>query len=159
MLLCQGFEDTCKRTLRWWSVAKRLSDGDRIDLESAAKDSERLMESFLGIALRKIVGEYKINDEDARTLTAAKDARNYIAHESANSCSQSNFEIVFGHDEWTVLREHVLALANGHNLLCCWAYEFEERQPRPLTLSQAYPQQITDWILRPIEQWLDSPRS
>jgi len=150
MLLAQSFEDICKRTLIWWNAAKRISDGEQVDIERIAIYPETFMEKFLGIALGKLAKEHTISEENTKILTDAKNARNYLAHKAAHPC-------LLVHDiehaiegELVILKDNVFSLANGHNILACWAYEFEEREPRPIPWSLIYPKEVTNWILSPI---------
>ena len=156
LLLSQSFENMCKRTLLWWNAAKRISEGQNVDLDRMAKQPEHFMEAFLGIALRKLVASHTISEKDAKILKDAKDARNYIAHKAASPCflPEQAKEAIEG--ELAMLSPSVSALAEGHNLLVCWAYEFEEREPRPFTLSRVYPQQIAQWVISPVRQALEN---
>lgn len=156
LLLSQSFEDMCKRTLIWWNAAKRISEGQNVDLDRMAKQPEHFMEAFLGIALQKLVASHTISEKDAKILKDAKDARNYIAHKAASPCllPEQVKEAIEG--ELVMLSPSVSALAEGHNLLACWAYEFEERKPRPFRLSRFYPQQIAQWVMSPVHQALEN---
>lgn len=156
LLLSQSFEDMCKRTLLWWNAAKRISEGQDVDLDWMAKHPEHFMEAFLGIALRKLVASHTINEEDAKILKDAKDARNYMAHKAASPCFLPEQAKEAIEDELVMLSASVSALAEGHNLLACWAHEFQRCQRRPFTLSRVYPQQIAQWVMFPVRQALEN---
>jgi hypothetical protein len=154
MLLMQSFEDMCKRTLIWWNAAKRISEGEEVDLQGMALHPECFMEKFLGIALEKLTKTHKISQDDAQILRDAKDARNYVAHEATCPCFLPEQAAQAIKDEMVTLDAGVQSLARGHNLLACWAYEFEEGEPRPFTLSQVYPQEVARWVMAPIRDAL-----
>jgi len=80
-------------------------------------------------------------------LEHAKDARNFIAHESALlawpiSTTRSR-EI---REKINRLRSEVETLAAGDNLVSRWIYEFEEREPAHPILYRDYLRRIEQWI-------------
>jgi hypothetical protein len=157
LLVAQIYEDMCKRTLLWWDAAQRIAGEKKVDqdiLERMAKYSDDYMEMFLGIALTKLVKGHKINHNDEQVLRNAKDARNYIAHKAGHPCfllSKSS-ENIYG--ELPVLKQNIIMLSEGYNLLSCWAYEFEEGEPRPATISRVYPLELAQWVLSPVHEAL-----
>jgi len=112
------------------------------------------MEKFLGIALGKLTHNHRISEDDAKILKDAKAARNYLAHKAASPYLFAGNVAKALEDEFGMVEASVRSLANGHNLLACWAYEFEEGEPRPFTLSRVYPEGVTRWIMTPVYEAL-----
>ena len=69
MLLAQSFEDMCKRTLLWWNAAKRISEGNAVDLQAMAQYTDQFLEKFLGIALNKLVEGHRLNSSDEKIFS------------------------------------------------------------------------------------------
>lgn len=145
LYVANGFEMKCRSFLRVANLADLLEDGR--DIDSAILICNAIKDKMLNATLSEI-REYHIdeNDADALILEAAKNARNFIAHEVAwlgplFSISSTTLE-----SRISALANAVSDLALGDNLVSGWLYELEEREPAPRTIHNEYPKWIQKWI-------------
>ena len=150
--IAQHFEDTCKNVLMLFDCGKALKDNEDIDLDYIFKHSEEYTEKILGLAIKKFSEIHNIESQKVDLLKKAKDARNYIVHESAVipfGYPSANSQIVIKSVE---LKEKVFDLAQGYNIISMWAYSIEEKSPPPFTISSTYPDQVLDWVFEDIDK-------
>lgn len=145
LFLAQEYEAKCQGILRGAQLFNALKEGH--DLDAAYLVWEKFKDRMLHATIMEIQAlPFATKPEDVEVLMRAKDARNFVAHESAR----------LGH-LWTVtapslesktaeLRNAVSSLAVGDNLVSRWIYEIEERARAPMTIQVEYPRWIDNWI-------------
>ena len=152
LLLAQSFEETCKRVFMWSNVAKHIRDNRIEDIEGL--EIREFMDRFLGVVLKDLGTVVHIPTSEQETLRQAKDARNYIAHQVTHPCMRCDRTGEAILVELASVKDNVLKLAQGHNVIACWLYEMEERKPAPPTLKHIYPAEALDWVLCPVNKAL-----
>ncbi|MET9463170.1 hypothetical protein ABZY05_50925 [Streptomyces canus] len=92
----------------------------------------------------------------ADLLHAAKEARNFIAHQGAGAGYVSDLtrDSILTHA--SRLRTAVADLARGDNIVSTWCHGTEEpREPAPQHLIDAYPKLIDAWVFGTFGSLLD----
>ncbi len=90
LCLATNFEHNCRFVVQIFTLLDATKRGMEFD---AAIELVRALDEnirMLGQAIRRIGGSHAVSPEDIETLRAAKDSRNYIAHEAAGVGSLSN---------------------------------------------------------------------
>jgi hypothetical protein len=147
LCVANNFEGTCKYILKMFTLADALEVGN--DFDAAKELAKRLEEKMLGQAINVLGGMPDMEPGDLDILRAAKDSRNYVAHEGvALGClyyvrTSSILKLI------DVLREHVVNLAKGENLVSKWSYEICEKEPASFADPDRYAQDVLDWIFVP----------
>ncbi len=158
LLVAQLFEDLVKRTLYWYDIAARLPGLDAIEavtfLAEKTRAPEESFESKLARAIDILKARHQLSDDHARLLTMAKDARNFVAHESAlESLLVSRVADAHALAEF---RDQLDVLIRAYNLLSAWAYESEEQEPAPVGYYRRYPRDLAAWVLEPLARTEDA---
>lgn len=153
-VLAQSFEMDCKYVLMVWDLGKAYKEG-KMSLAEFASFSEKLVQRMLGTTVRGLGDIPDVTQDQIDTLSKAKDARNFIAHEGIRPClyQAEGSETLLG--QLRRYRANVELLAEGHNLVAGWAYAIEYKKPPPYTIRTTYQQTMVRWIMSPI---LDSER-
>jgi hypothetical protein len=144
LFIATEFERKCRlllRILKFLDFAKESGDAS-----AALELANRLRERMLGQIVPELGQYFEVAAEDLRSLEQARDARNFIAHESAGIGVLSGVSAKYFDERLEHLREQVRALANGDNLVSRWWYEIEEKRPAPYRIQEAYPRWIEQWI-------------
>src|SRR5690242_13073592 len=122
-------------------VSYRKDHGDTLDLE----DFNTLVKvHFLNGTIKQLRQFPEVTAAHISALERAKDARNYIAHESAIFFETSARYLVIA--RLKRLREQVSHLAHGSNLVHSWSYEIGHRRPPPRDIFPQYPKIIDQWV-------------
>jgi hypothetical protein len=151
LLLSQKFENTCKDFVMWMSLTEKAAIEKEYDLLSLDyKDYvEILINQILGQNINNCRNYFKneISVSEIEVLRKAKDARNYICHESTISFlypSKYSCDLY----EWNIpkLREMVADLAEGDYFASRWLYEFLEEEPGRSKDRNNYVEEILNWV-------------
>jgi hypothetical protein len=86
-----GFEAKCKHVLGVITLTDAVQAG--ADFDAASELTRRVHAKLLGETIKLIGNAPDIRPADLAVLQAAKDARNYIAHESADLGTLSNASV------------------------------------------------------------------
>ncbi len=144
LYVANSFESKCKYVLR---IAKLADTYDKTaDADAVWALAQTLSDKLLGPTLKEMATFPAFSEADIAHLTAAKDARNYIAHQAADvGClfSPVTARVI---EKMDTLRENIKALAAGDNIVSSWVYEIEEKQPSPVVMKSEYPQRLVDWV-------------
>jgi hypothetical protein len=144
LYLATAFERKCRWVL---CLVKLTEDFDQSGEISAMRALVPAMkDKLLG---QTIAGMKKFPDfsaDDVALLERAKDARNFIAHESAEIGSLSGVSAEHIFEQLERLRNEVEALTAGDNLISRWVYEIENRERAPREIQEQYPRWVQQWI-------------
>lgn len=149
LLICQKFEDTCKDIV-WWlkMILKATDEGVEFLGQEHRAYGDRLHSMLLGRALSTLDADadrFGVTPEQLRTLDRAKDARNWIVHESGLQAIYGSGEP--GEQAFTCA---VLQVARGDFLVSRWSYEFHEKESGTKD-EQEYVNTIRQWLWSPLE--------
>jgi len=144
LYIATGFEMKCRYILRLWRLVEHFRETD--DASASLELVARLKDGMLGRtidALRDVAG---VKPEDIPALERARDARNFIAHESADvgalyMLSPRRIEERLGE-----LRVQLEALAQGDDLVSRWVYQIEEKEPAARWLMTDYARVMQGWV-------------
>lgn len=125
------------------------------DISNAGALTAVLKAKLLGPTIRDMSEFPDFDAGDVALLERAKNARNFIAHESANlGWPLSDVSARHIHDNLVRLRREVEALTAGDNFISRWVFEIEHKETAPWGIQQAYPQWIQQWIFGVIDSGL-----
>jgi hypothetical protein len=147
LCVAQNFERNAKHVLMSIELDRTLDRGDYSSIPEAADFVDQLLSRMLGAAISRFKELKAVPEGAIPILTAAKDARNYFAHEAAH----------FGLDDVTpslaecaAFRQRATALAHGDNLAALWSYSLEDSENVAVPdLTQHYVDQTVEWIFEP----------
>lgn len=147
MYVAQAFEEKCRSLLRMGHIVAGI-ESDPVakleDLVACVPDDK-----MLGATLIDLATVWPDAGEHQAVLSAAREARNYIAHESLRFGIHSRWESLG--ERMFELRRMVRALADGDNLVSTWWFFIEERhQSAPSRLIAEYPTMIDQWVFEPV---------
>lgn len=144
LYLASAFESKCQWVLR---IAKIAAHYERIgDTSATVELAKALKNKLLGPTLNEMKDFPEFNANDIATLERAKDARNYIAHESAEIGSLSSATEKVIREKLDRLRDELDTLVSGDNLVSAWVYEITEKEPAPRGIQNEYPTWVSDWV-------------
>ena len=144
LFLATMFEAKCRYILR---LARIVSQYEMTGDASAALELVKTMkDETLGKTLRNLGSVGRFDNGDITLLDKAKDARNYIAHGSAEIGSLYDVTVKNIEKRIERLRREVIVLANGDNLVSCWIYEIEEKEPAPKIMRDEYTNHCVRWV-------------
>jgi hypothetical protein len=147
LTLAQNFEHNCKWVFMTAAVSQRFERGEFTKLEESFPFSERLINLMLGPAIRQFDSLKLVPSRDIKALEAARDARNFVAHESAVAAvGQWPEKHLAAHRQ--KLAEQVRLLAQGDALVSRWSYSIQEKDPPPQHWVEGYAEAVTRWVLR-----------
>lgn len=142
LYLATAFEEKCKWVLRVAKIATARKEHS--DASAAMVLAKAIRDKFLGPTITDMRAFFQT--EDIVVLERAKDARNFIAHESANIGPLHYASAPHIRQRLALLRTELEALAAGDNLVSAWVYEVEEKEPAPRDIRGAYPDWIKNWV-------------
>ena len=144
LYLASAFEAKCQWVLR---IVKMASHYERTgDASATVELTKALKDRLLGPTLNEMKGFPEFNANDIGTLERAKDARNYIAHESAEIGSLSSATKKVIREKLIRLRDELDALVRGDNVISSWVYEITEKEPAPRGIQSEYPEWVSKWV-------------
>lgn len=155
LLLAQNFEENCKYVLLIWDLGDAFKSGVISNAGELPAYSNLLLKRFLGPVVKRFGSKYGIKPEQYKVLEKARNARNYLAHEGATPC------LYYRHPEaiteaLPLFKRSIGELAEGDNLVSGWSYMIQEKELPPYRIKQQYCDQITAYILEPLEQYLET---
>jgi len=150
LYFASAFEAKCRFIIRVINLTDYHEKGGDIF------DTEAVTAVLKAKLLGKTIGDMsKFPDFDAtdiEVLERAKDARNFVAHESANiGWPLSIVSARHIHEHLARLRQETEALAAGDNLMSLWVFKVQEKEPAPPGIQQAYPQWVQEWIFKTLD--------
>ncbi|GAA2497093.1 hypothetical protein [Terrabacter carboxydivorans] len=108
--------------------------------------------------LDNIALTYALDADTSTLLGAAREARNFIAHEGGSfSIHSPRTDQLVGHLE--NLRESVRDLAEGDNFISALQFELTEDAPFPTQLTSAYVDVVDAWVFYPVRDLIANPTS
>ncbi len=144
LCIASAFESKCKYVIRVVQISECYRETS--DASAAWDLAQILKDQLLGKTIKKMRNYPTIDQEDIKTLEAAKDARNYIAHECADLGELSRVSSRLIQERISSLRGHLGALIKGDNLISRWVYEIEEKEPAPQQIQEIYPVWVHHWV-------------
>ena len=138
LYLCSSFEDKCRIVLQFMHVEERLEE--RMAANDPVGSLEELFSNLPHVKM--LAGTIKdmsakadligMTEEDQRTLTRAKDARNFIAHDATDIGTLNYIRPEHVAEFIAKLRVAVADVAAGDNFVSRIVYRIEEpREPIP----------------------------
>jgi hypothetical protein len=157
LFLCQHFEAICKEIVMWLSLSKALEQGEfELMTGPHLEFVDKLHGLLLGQSIGRLKKEFgdKLESGAIRVIEGARDARNYVCHESlrdlvfAPSGRGYRFE-----PDTELLRAKVQLVAEGDYLVSRWSYELLEKKSGWFVDRSEYVQRIEEWVLEGILGW------
>jgi hypothetical protein len=156
LVIAQNFEANCKFVLMTLEVENSLEHKQYSSLKEARPFAEKLLQLMLGSVVNRFGQSGEFSQAEIDTLVAAKNARNYVAHEAA-------FELVicadhFGTgltDKMNRFAQEVGNLTEGDGLVSLWSFYIQEHEPEPFSKS-SYPSDARTWVLEPLRRFSSS---
>jgi glycerophosphoryl diester phosphodiesterase len=149
LYLASAFEEKCKCVLRVAKIAATYEEHG--DASAAMVLAKAMKDKYLAPTITDMRAFFQA--EDIAVLERAKDARNFIAHESANIGPLHDASAQHIHERLARLRTELEALAAGDNLVSAWVYEIEEKGPAPRGIKAAYPNWLKNWVFGGIDRF------
>lgn len=151
LVLAQNFEANCKFVLMTIELGKAFEAQRFTSLEGARPFVDELLQLMLGSAVPRFRQLGEISEANVATLVAAKDARNYVAHEGASALLAGSRGKKLA-ERIERLEREIVALAQGDSIVARWSYEIQEKEPAPALWAKQYSKAVTNCILEPIRQ-------
>lgn len=130
-------------------LGKALQDGRYASMEDAEPFVEQLLRKMLGSAVHRFGELGAVSKGDLDILVAAKNARNYVAHEAAEPIVAGGLGTRLD-DSMGRFRGEVTALAHGDGLVSRWSYAIQEKELALIDWSRSYPDAVGAWVLEPV---------
>lgn len=154
MYVAQAFEEKCRSLLRIGHIVAGIESDPIAGLEDLVERVPK--DKLLGPTLTDLASVWPDAAQHHVVLSSAREARNYIAHESMRFGIHSRWDNPF--ERMSELRRMVRMLAHGDNLVSTWWFYIEERhQPTPSWLIAEYPTMIDKWVFEPVWDLLGDP--
>jgi hypothetical protein len=141
------FEGKVQSVFRFFNLIDWFEEiGDSTEVFAQARAAK---DQMLGRAL-KAIKEHRLTRSltaEVSTLETARHARNYIAHEAAGKIH--SLEVMRAADvakALAALREEVIKLAQGDNIISRWEFEISEKQPASMWFVDTYEARVLNWI-------------
>jgi len=129
LYIATSFESKCQYVLR---IAKLATHYETTGDASATMTlAEAMKDLLLGQTINNMKVLRYFTANDVAILERAKDARNFIAHESADMGFLSSISTELINEKLSRLRRELEALVAGDNLVSKWIYAIEEKEPAP----------------------------
>jgi len=151
LYLASAFEGKCKQVLRMADIAILYEECENASAAMALANA--LKDKMLSSTIKDMKAFPNFQVEDIAVLERAKDARNFIAHESASIGPLHDTSAQHIHERLARLRTELEALAAGDNLVSAWVYEIEEKEPAPRGIKAAYPNWVKNWVFGGIDRF------
>lgn len=150
LYLATAFEAKCRFVLRIAKLAHHYEETG--DPSATMVLAEVLKDRMLCATIEELKGFSEIKATDINLLEKAKDARNYIAHECANFGPLSGIPARSIHEQLGRLREQIVVLAAGDNVVSRWVYEIQEKEAAPRKIQSTYVQRIEGWVFDELDR-------
>lgn len=175
--LAQNFEQSCKFVFGIWDLGKTHEEGKIQTRDERRAYSEKLMGRMLGALVKSLRDDIDITDADKAAFEAAREARNYLAHEAAavglfippkyawrklREIMRGSLDMAAIEKERTgMLLAHirdglpkfvkaVQAIATADNIVSGWSYMIQEKEDHLPFVTEHYVQSIVAWVLEPL---------
>lgn len=149
--LAQNFEANCRFVVMTVDLAKAFQVRTVTSFDDAEPFVERLLSRMLGCNVKRFGQLGAVSPDQLSTLDAARQARNYIAHEAVGPVTVgSRADGLARRTER--LRREVEALAEGDALVSQWCYVIQEKEPAPIAWAGEYAAAIAGWVLEPVQR-------
>lgn len=144
LYLANEFESKC----RWVLLIDVMETHYKAtgDASATVELARAVKQEMLGTTIRKLHECTEFTSGDLETLERARDARNYIAHDSTQVGPLSSASTETITKKLSQLAITVQALIAGDNLVSRWIYEMSEMEPAPSEIQQAYPSWVLEWV-------------
>ena len=148
LYLATAFEDKCKYLLFYFKLADHYKETG--DVHASLDLANGLRGLLLGQTIKKIHTLDGIDDEDIKKIERAKEARNFIVHESTliGTLILSKDTIKAIEEKNDRLRDELEYLTIGDNLVSQWLYEIQEKEPAPRELCLLYSNLVHRWVFK-----------
>ncbi|MGC4002420.1 MAG: hypothetical protein QM811_04465 [Pirellulales bacterium] len=143
LFLATAYEHKCRFVLRIAKLANHYETTG--DASATAALIGTIKDQLLCPTIKELSGLVK-SSIDLDVLLKAKDARNFIAHECADIGALWSVRPKHIHQHLDRLRQNVLELTAGDNIISKWVYEIEEKEAAPKGMISLYPQLVEKWI-------------
>ena len=144
--LSNVFETKCTFVLRIGRMVESFQSDPVLTLQEVIDGLPP--DKMLGATLKDLATrERLVSPADKEVLSEAREARNFIAHEGAilGPVSSARSEAILA--QAVRLREAVMNLAAGDNLVSRWIFSIEEPHARvPVEFANAYPAMVDRWV-------------
>lgn len=144
LYLASAFEGKCKFLLRIVKIVQHHES--KGDTSATAALAKALKDKMLGPTIKELSSITEFREADLAIFERGKEARNYIAHESAQLGPLSSATAKSINAKLEQLRIELDALSAADNLVSTWLYEIDEKQPAPLGIQTAYPAWVCQWV-------------
>lgn len=144
LYLASSFESKCQWILFIMKITEHFER--KRDTTASMKLAKTLKNKLLGPTLNELKEFPDFTYDDITKLERAKNARNFIVHESTNIGPLSSTPTVVIREKLNQLRNELNALIPGDNLVSSWIYEITEKEPSPSGIKAEYPTMISEWI-------------
>jgi len=144
LYLASAFESKCQGVLRIAKLANHFEETrDALSMNELAK---AMKDKLLGVTINEMRGFPYFDADDVALLECAKNARNWIAHESAEIGPLSSASAGQIQKQLSRLHDELAVLIAGDNLVSRWVYEIEEKKAAPKAIQTAYPEWVAKWV-------------
>ena len=145
LYLATSFESKCQFVHRVLRLSAHCENTD--DINEFITLMQSMKDSMLGQTIKGMEAFPKfITADNISKLERAKDARNYIAHESTEIGVLSSVSAKTIDESLTRLRRELAYLIVGDDLVSRWVFEIEEKQRTSRKMRAAYHQQVFQWV-------------
>lgn len=144
LYLASAFEGKCQWVLRIVKLATHFENTN--DPSSTMELAKVMKDGLLGATLKGMQVFPDFNVKDIAVLERAREARNYIAHESTKVGSLSSASRNFIEERLERLREELEVLVVGDNLVSAWLYEINEKEAAPRGIQNNYRNWAFNWV-------------
>ncbi len=151
LCIASNFEHKCKFILQTMTLVEARDAGH--DFDAARELVKALDKKVLNETINRIGNHPAFSAADIEILRAAKDSRNYIAHESAAMGSLNHVRAKVIEAQFAVLLDHAELVAKGDNLVSKWCYEICEKEPAPRVTHEEYGRMVREWVGRRTWEW------
>ncbi len=149
-LACE-FERKCQYVLRVLNIVAMSHDTD--DTEAIFASAAAAKDRTLGKTLEGMAKISAVTSDEIDGLSKARNARNYIAHDSGKIGQLHTLRAEHIAEAFTALRLAVIDLAHGDNIISVWQFEIQEKEVAPEWMTQTYEARTLNWVFgEPFEE-------
>ena len=142
LYLANAFEYKCKYVLQMFKLVRHIDAGNSLD--SALTLTDTMKNKVLGKTLIELERFPAFSKNDIALLDRAREARNFIAHKGALVPLEVS-RLRLQH-QITELKNEVIALVPGDNIVSRWICEIEDNAPAPQEIQRLYPHWVEKWV-------------
>lgn len=148
LYLATEFESKCKLVLFYFSLAYQY------EMTGEALASLNLVKNLKACVLSNTINKIKafngVDVEDIKRIDRAREARNFIVHESTliGPLGTSKSSIKAIEEKIKRLRDEISHLVVGDNIVSRWLYEISEKEPTPREFCFLYQNLVQKWVFK-----------